>query len=52
MKIVVFLQRQSEEFAERMTTFMTLKVVSSLNIKQAITLLWWLCFLSWIPAGR
>jgi hypothetical protein len=33
-KIVVFLQRQSEEFAERMTTFMAITVVSSLNINE------------------
>ncbi len=33
-KKVVFLQRQSEEFAERMTTFMAITVVSSLNINE------------------
>ena len=33
-KKVVFSQRQSEEFAERMTTFMAFTVVPSLNINE------------------
>ena len=45
MEKFVFLQCHLEEFAERTTTFMTFKVVSSLKLKQAVTSEWWLCFL-------
>ena len=51
-KSCLSLQRQSEEFAERTTTFMTITVVSSLNSIRAITLQWWLCFLSLPSAER
>ena len=45
MEKFVSLQGHLEEFAERTTTFMTFKVVSSLKLKQAVTSEWWLCFL-------
>ena len=51
-KSCLSLQRQSEEFVERTTTFMTITVVSSLNSIRAITLQWWLCFLSLPSAER
>ena len=50
-KKFVYLQRHLEEFAERMTTFMTSKVVSSLKLKQTITLEWWFCFLRQVSVG-